>query len=426
MINLMGTLNEPYSRYLPKAIMMVRNNKIRGISMGVGFRVRRKWIWDDVAWTSIIPTFEKPNEHKYISFLKNSVYILAPISAWCCRDRIGANPLLSTGTVAIACGMGIWRALPTLRPLEVEQVTEDSAISNIVRVGDNIINVDGQSVSRKSAEEVQRLLDEGQQGDSVRITLIRRKKEPTNMEIEAEIANDKCFASLRGYCQRFGNDFRNILTGLHRSGTQTINLAPKVHLTQQLPHGLSENHIELFRDYLPAPSGVEWSVLNPKQCGGVGVGVLSLPEFTDETYYDFRGALDKLRAQFPVGKACCLEALVVDLRGNRGGPLVPALDIAALFLSKGTVLTQMRDGARVETHRSTNCHPDLNMSLLLLTDGRTASASEILVEALCDNQRASSMGWPTVGKNVAQVRTDVVSTSNHAILFNFLTINRPY
>jgi carboxyl-terminal processing protease len=146
-------------------------------------------------------------------------------------------------------------------------------------------------------------------------------------------------------------------------------------------------------------------VLNPKQCGGVGVGVVRLPEFTDETYYDFCSALDKLRAQFPIGKVCRLEALVVDLRGNRGGPLVPALDIAAMFLSKGTVLTQMRDGERVEKHCSTNCRPDLNTTLLLLTDGRTASASEILVEALCDNQRASSMGWPTVGKNVAQVRT---------------------
>ena len=56
----------------------------------------------------------------------------------------------------------------------------------------------------------------------------------------------------------------------------------------------------------------------------------------------------------------------------------------------------------METEVSRNSRPDLQTALLLLTDGRTASASEILVEALCDNARATSMGSKTVGKNIAQ------------------------
>ena len=94
----------------------------------------------------------------------------------------------------------------------------------------------------------------------------------------------------------------------------------------------------------------------------------------------------------------------MDLRGNQGGPVAPALDIAALFLPKGTVLTQLCANQRAEKHYSTNQHADQNTPLLLLTDARTASSSEILVEALCGNNRAVSLGTRTVGKNVAQVK----------------------
>jgi carboxyl-terminal processing protease len=81
---------------------------------------------------------------------------------------------------------------------------------------------------------------------------------------------------------------------------------------------------------------------------------------------------------------------------------VPALDVASLFLPAGRVVIRMSVNGRVEQHRSLNRRADQRTSLLLLTDHRTASASEILLEALCDNSRAQSMGTRTVGKNVAQ------------------------
>ena len=58
----------------------------------------------------------------------------------------------------------------------------------------------------------------------------------------------------------------------------------------------------------------------------------------------------------------------------------------------------------IEHCSSLNPDADLSTELLVLVDGRTASASEILVAALRDNQRATTMGSTTVGKDVAQVR----------------------
>jgi len=98
-----------------------------------------------------------------------------------------------------------------------------------------------------------------------------------------------------------------------------------------------------------------------------------------------------------------MKGLIIDLRGNPGGPLVSALDVASMFLSNRAILTQLSINGRVEKYYSSNRRPDVSMKLLLLCDEYTASASEILIEALCDNGRAISMGRKTVGKNKAQV-----------------------
>ena len=58
--------------------------------------------------------------------------------------------------------------------------------------------------------------------------------------------------------------------------------------------------------------------------------------------------------------------------------------------------------AQREKHFSNNFFADRKTALLILSDGETASASEILLEALCDNKRATCMGMKSFGKNFAQ------------------------
>jgi hypothetical protein len=150
---------------------------------------------------------------------------------------------------------------------------------------------------------------------------------------------------------------------------------------------------------------------------GDRLGYLAIEEFTDNTLFEVKRGLEELHsmARGGSGEVCRvgennngeserkdLAALIIDLRGNPGGPLSAALDVAALFLPRGTVLTQIVIRGVKEKHTCTNPLPDKKTSLLVLTDSSTASASEIFVASLRDNKRAESFGRRTVGKNLAQ------------------------
>lgn len=99
-----------------------------------------------------------------------------------------------------------------------------------------------------------------------------------------------------------------------------------------------------------------------------------------------------------------MASLVIDLRGNRGGTVKSALDLAATFLPYGKALMHIHVHGKMEVFRSINRRADQKLPLLLLVDQATASASEIFSAALGENRRAQIVGLPTFGKNVAQVR----------------------
>lgn len=132
------------------------------------------------------------------------------------------------------------------------------------------------------------------------------------------------------------------------------------------------------------------------------IGYIRLEDFHEHSCSDFTHALSGLEQECKA-KNQELKGLVIDLRGNSGGSLVQALEIAALFLAKDKPLLQISGRFFYQTVRSTNTHSNMLLSLLFLVDDRTASASEILVEALCANNRATSLGRKSYGKNTAQV-----------------------
>lgn len=118
-------------------------------------------------------------------------------------------------------------------------------------------------------------------------------------------------------------------------------------------------------------------------------------------------------AGFPAGMAARLEAalagsnapgVVLDLRGNRGGVLAEALAVADLFLDSGRIASAIgrhRDAGRVWDAAS----PDRlgGRPVVVLVDGRTASAAEVLAAALAERGRGAVVGSATRGKGLIQI-----------------------
>jgi carboxyl-terminal processing protease len=98
-----------------------------------------------------------------------------------------------------------------------------------------------------------------------------------------------------------------------------------------------------------------------------------------------------------------VDGIVLDLRENRGGLLRQAVTAADTFLPAGLVATTVgRDPDAMNVWRSTEGELAENVPLVILVDGRTASAAEILAAALADRGRAVVVGSETFGKGMVQ------------------------
>lgn len=139
-------------------------------------------------------------------------------------------------------------------------------------------------------------------------------------------------------------------------------------------------------------------VITVKQRTAGDVGVLAITRFSESTAADARVALTALERSR-------VRSLILDLRGNPGGIVDQAIAVADLFLERGTIVT-VRDRSRVERR---SAHPGGNSSLpmIVLVDGGTASAAEIVAAALLDNGRATVAGEPTYGKGTVQTLYDL-------------------
>src|SRR5690606_15436752 len=96
-----------------------------------------------------------------------------------------------------------------------------------------------------------------------------------------------------------------------------------------------------------------------------------------------------------------LRSLVLDLRGNRGGGLDVAVEIADRFLDSGVIVSTV-GRADSQSHVAKPPSPEGDLPLVVLVDARSASAAEVLAGALQDHSRAVLVGERTYGKGVVQ------------------------
>lgn len=125
-------------------------------------------------------------------------------------------------------------------------------------------------------------------------------------------------------------------------------------------------------------------------------GYIKVLSFQEDTAHAVRKALKKL------SKKDSLNGIILDLRRNPGGLLEEAVAISDQFLTQGVIVTTERRGKEIERYEAVGDSDEPSAPLIVIVDGGSASASEILAGALKDNGRAIVIGTQTFGKGSVQ------------------------
>ena len=150
--------------------------------------------------------------------------------------------------------------------------------------------------------------------------------------------------------------------------------------------------VTITRDAVPLPSIPQAYMVRP------GVGYVAMTGgFNQTTSDEFQEALQDLHSKG-------MNMLILDLRGNRGGLLIQAVRVANTFLQRGQLIVKQEGRIRgsSENFRAVNDSPD-QTPLVVLVNGDSASAAEIVAGALQDHDRALIVGENTFGKGIVQL-----------------------
>ncbi len=163
-----------------------------------------------------------------------------------------------------------------------------------------------------------------------------------------------------------------------------------VELVVTAPGGMNQRKLTLPRRPIVLPS-----VEAPPELQSGAVAYIRINAFQENT-------LPELDATLATLDKIGMKALILDLRGNSGGLLEVAVEVARRFLREGRIVwTEHQDRSLNEVFEARNPGA-LGLPLVVLVDGETASSAEILAGALKENGRARLVGQTTYGKGCSQ------------------------
>jgi carboxyl-terminal processing protease len=140
-------------------------------------------------------------------------------------------------------------------------------------------------------------------------------------------------------------------------------------------------------------NSISYSLVLP---GSPGIGYISIRTFGNTTASEFKENIESLIKENKI------KALILDLRGNAGGSLYAAIDVADFFLEKGTVIVSLKGRAFNQHFAAKKNGQNENLPVVVLINRGSASASEIVASALQDTQRAVIIGSRSWGKGLVQ------------------------
>jgi len=187
----------------------------------------------------------------------------------------------------------------------------------------------------------------------------------------------------------------------------------EVVLTVRHPEADDSVDITITRAIIELPS-VSWRVLEKDDT----IGYIQLTRFTERSAEEVKEALEELQA-------AGADKLILDLRFNGGGLLRSAVDVLGHFVDGDEVLYEQKSGGKEITFEASKGGVAVDIPLVVLVNGGTASASEIVAGALQDLERAQLVGETTFGKGSVQHVYDLSDGSSlHVTSARWYTPNR--
>lgn len=201
-------------------------------------------------------------------------------------------------------------------------------------------------------------------------------------------------------------------------GLSQIELAAKV----RGPAGTSVS-ITMLRDgerveFTLTRARIEIPNIESRLIDGTQIGYVKLNEFTSSARAEIDNAIDALDPD-------TLDGLIIDFRGNPGGLLTSAINVASAFIKDGTILIEDFGNNREQIFQANGSYRALDIPLVVLVDEHSASASELVAGALQDTGAATIIGEETFGKGTVQTVQELVNGGGLRLtVARWLTPNR--
>lgn len=158
---------------------------------------------------------------------------------------------------------------------------------------------------------------------------------------------------------------------------------------------------------------IQWRILDEDN----RIGYIFIMRFTSRTPDELKTAIEELTSSD-------IETIVLDLRDNGGGLLQEAIDIAGVFLGNNVIMIQVSRTEEQEFYPKT-IETQTDLPMIVLVNGRTASAAELVAGAIQDADRGVLVGQKTFGKGTIQQIYRLSDTSSvHITSHEWLTPNR--
>ncbi len=154
--------------------------------------------------------------------------------------------------------------------------------------------------------------------------------------------------------------------------------------------------ITIIRDNIIVPSVQSLQIEDRLGNPVTDVAYILITQFTANTRDELIPFLDAMRN-------AGLTQVIIDLRGNPGGLLTATVDTTGEFIDGGVVLTQVDRDASTQSFEAPRGGSALEVEVVILTDGGSASGSEVMAAALRDHGRAVIIGEQTLGKGTVNI-----------------------